>query len=150
MRKLLLLAALTFALLPLRADDLKPDYNNDITVKTLLRTSTNSAGQEIVYPHDGKAEVSILLISVPPGKQTGWHQHPVPLFGYVLQGQITVQLANGSKQTFHQGDPLAECVNMLHNGTNDGPELTKLLIVVAGEKDVPFTKKAAAPPAGGH
>ncbi len=141
----LLLITLALALLPLRADLAKPDYNNDVSVKTLLRTSTNTAGQEIVYPHDGKAEVSILIVTVPPGKQTGWHQHPVPLFGYVLQGQITVELADGRKNTFHQGDPLAECVNMLHNGTNDGKEVTKLLIVVAGEKDVPFTKKAAAP-----
>jgi quercetin dioxygenase-like cupin family protein len=67
----------------------------------------------------------------------------VPLFGYVLSGQVTVQLADGRKQTFREGDPLAECVNMLHNGVNEGAVPTKLLIVVAGEKNVPFTVKAA-------
>ena len=115
------------------------------SVNTLLQTAVNSLGQPIEYPRDGSPEVTAFLVEMAPGEETGWHQHPVPLFGYVLQGQITVQLADGRKTTYHQGDPLAECVNMLHNGTNEGKELTKLLIVVAGEKDVPFTKKEAAP-----
>jgi quercetin dioxygenase-like cupin family protein len=129
-------------LLPLEAHPEKSPYNNDVQVKTLLRTSTNSAGQPIEYPHAGTPEVSVLIVTIAPGKQTGWHQHPVPLFGYVLSGQVTVQLADGRKQTFREGDPLAECVNMLHNGTNEGAVPTKLLIVVAGEKNVPFTVKA--------
>lgn len=142
MNKLILIAIGLVFTLPVRADD-KPAYNSDVQVKTLMRSSTNSAGQPIEYPHDGKPEVSILIVTIAPGKQTGWHRHPVPLFGYVLAGQVTVQLAGGDKHTFHEGDPLAECVNMLHNGVNQGSVPTKLLIVIDGEKDVPFTKKAA-------
>jgi quercetin dioxygenase-like cupin family protein len=137
---------LVFALasvFPLQAAPESTPYNGDVKVTTLLRASTNSAGQTIEYPHDGKAEISILQIEIAPGKQTGWHKHPVPLFGYVLSGEITVTLANGNKHTFHQGDGFAECVNMLHNGVNKGAEPTKLLVFVAGEKDVPFTIKAA-------
>lgn len=139
LRLLLCAAALV---LPLHAEPEKSPYNNDVQVKTLLRTSTNSAGQPIAYPHDGKAEVSVLIVTIAPGKQTGWHQHPVPLFGYVLSGQVTVQIDHGEKHTYRQGDALAECVNLLHNGVNEGSEPTQLLIFVAGEKDVPFTKKA--------
>lgn len=137
----LLTVALVLAL-PLRAEPSKPDYNNDVRVRTLLKTDTNSAGQKIEYPRDKPAEVSVLIVEIPPGKQTGWHQHPVPLFGYVLQGQVTVTLADGRKHTSHEGDALAECVNLLHNGVNEGKVTTKLLIFVAGEKDVPFTVKA--------
>lgn len=129
-------------LLPLQADLEKSPYNADVQVKTLLRTSTNSAGQPIEYPHEGTPEVSILIVTIAPGKQTGWHRHPVPLFGYVLSGQVTVHLAHGDKHTFRQGDALAEAVNLLHNGVNEGTVPTKLLIVVAGQKDVPFTVKA--------
>lgn len=125
----------------LKAEPPKPDYNNDVRVTPLLRTSTNFAGQTIEYPHAHPAEVSILIVTVPPGKQTGWHTHPVPLFGYVLSGEITVTIENQGKHTFHEGDPLAECVNILHNGVNEGKIPTKLLIFVAGEKTVPFTVK---------
>jgi quercetin dioxygenase-like cupin family protein len=129
--------------LALRADPEKVPYNGDVRVKTLLRSSTNSIGQTIAYPHDAPAEVSILIVTIPSGKQTGWHRHPVPLFGYILSGEVTVQLNNGEKHTFHQGDALAESVNTLHNGVNEGKEPAQLLIFVAGEKNVPFTKKAA-------
>ncbi len=118
-----------------------PDYNLDVRVTPLLRTSTNFAGQTIAYPKEHPAEVSILIVTIPAGKQTGWHTHPVPLFGYVLSGEITVEIAGHGKHTFREGDPLAECVNLLHNGVNEGKVPTKLLIFVAGEKTVPFTVK---------
>ena len=118
-----------------------PDYNFDVRVTPLLRTSTNFAGQQIEYPHAHPAEVSILTVTIPPGKQTGWHTHPVPLFGYVLSGEISVTIEGHGKHTFHEGDPLAECVNLLHNGVNEGTIPCKLLIFVAGEKTVPFTVK---------
>ena len=138
MRLLLLLLGL--ALLPqIQASPAQTDYNNDVKVTPLLRTSTNAAGQTIEYPQAHPAEVSMLIVTIPPGKQTGWHTHPVPLFGYVLSGEITVTIKGHGKHTFHEGDPLAECVNLLHNGVNEGTIPTKLLIVVAGEKTVPYT-----------
>ena len=77
-----------------------PDYNFDVRVTPLLRTSTNFAGQQIEYPHAHPAEVSILTVTIPPGKQTGWHTHPVPLFGYVLSGEITVEIQGHANTPF--------------------------------------------------
>ncbi|MEI6322237.1 MAG: cupin domain-containing protein [bacterium] len=143
-RPSLFAAALTLCLsLSVRGEQAKPDYNFDVRVTPLLRTSTNFAGQQIEYPHTHSAEVSILVVTIPPGKQTGWHTHPVPLFGYVLSGEITVDIKGHGKHTFHTGDTLAECVNLLHNGVNTGGVPVKLLIFVAGEKSVPFTVKKA-------
>jgi quercetin dioxygenase-like cupin family protein len=116
-------------------------YEKAIQVKTLLRSSTNSIGQSIEYPSKEIAEASILKVTIPPGKQTGWHQHPVPLFTYILSGSVTVYFKNGDKHTFHQGDAIAESVNMLHNGINEGSKPAQLLIFVAGEQTVPFTVK---------
>jgi quercetin dioxygenase-like cupin family protein len=146
--RLALATALAFGLCLNTYSD-QPDYNNNVRVKVLLKTDTNSAGQKIEYPHDGPAEVSMLIVEIPPGEQTGWHHHPVPLFGYVLEGQVTVTLADGRKHTSHEGDALAECVNLLHNGVNEGKIPTKLLIFVAGEKNVPFTVKEKKGPFAG-
>ena len=134
-------------LLHLHADGEKSVYNSSVRVKTLLRTSTNAAGQPIVYP-EGKAEVSVLIVEIPPGRKTGWHIHPVPIFGYVLAGQVTVEFANGEKHTFTEGQALAEAVNLLHQGTNEGKVPTRLLIFVAGKTDSPFTIKAVVDSSG--
>jgi len=136
--KLTLIAIGFTVSISLYADD-KPDYNSDVKVTKLLRTSTNVDGQTIVYPRNAPAEVSILIVEIPPGKQTGWHKHPVPIFGYVESGDLTVKFADGTKRHFHPGDALAEAVNVLHNGINEGTEPVKLLIFVAGEKNMPFT-----------
>jgi quercetin dioxygenase-like cupin family protein len=140
----LVLIALGLALTLIAPADDKADYNTDVKVTKLLGTSTNAAGQPIVYPHDAPAEASILIVEIPPGKQTGWHKHPVPLFGYVMSGTLTVEFADSTKKVFHPGDAMAEAVNVLHNGTNSGTEPVKLLIFVAGEKNVPFTIKEKA------
>ena len=144
MKKLIVTTLLLLSLTRLHAKASEPDYNNDVRVTPLLRTSTNFAGQTIEYPNTHPAEVSILIVTIPPGKQTGWHTHPVPLFGYVLSGEITVDIKGHGKHIFHEGDPLAECVNLLHNGVNEGKTPVKLLNFVAGEKIVPFTVKEAS------
>lgn len=137
------LTLLLLGLIPIHAES-APDYNNDVKVSTLLSTSTNCAGQTIVYPQAHPAEVSLLIVTIPPGKKTGWHIHPVPLFGYLLSGEITVTITGHGTHTFHQGDPLAECVNLLHQGVNKGTKPAKLLIFVAGEKTIPFTVKESS------
>jgi quercetin dioxygenase-like cupin family protein len=84
-------------------------------------------------------------VEIPVGKETGWHKHPVPLFGYVVSGTLTVYFADGKKNTFHPGDALAEAVNVVHNGINEGKDPVKLIIFVAGEQKIPFTIKEPNP-----
>jgi quercetin dioxygenase-like cupin family protein len=122
-----------------------PDYNSDIKVAKLFQGSKDVLGQTIVWPTKAPAEASIMTVEIPPGKETGWHKHPVPIFGYVLSGTLTVKFADGKTKTLHQGDAMAEAVNVLHNGTNQGTEPVKLIIFVAGEKNVPFTVKNELP-----
>lgn len=59
------------------------------TVTPVLKTSQTIIGQPITYPA-GTAEVTAVVITIVPGGETGWHLHPVPLFGYMLEGQLTV------------------------------------------------------------
>jgi quercetin dioxygenase-like cupin family protein len=72
-------------------------------------------------------------------KQTGWHEHPVPLFAYVLSGTLTEEFSNGEKYEFHKGQALVEAVETPHNAYNAGTEPVKLVVFVLGEKGVPFT-----------
>lgn len=114
-------------------------YQQGVQVTPLLSTSENTIGQPIEYPKTNDPEVSALLVEIPPGKQTGWHKHPVPLLAYVLSGTLTEEFSNGDKHEFHQGQALAEAVETPHNAYNAGTEPVKLVVFVLGEKAVPFT-----------
>ncbi len=119
------------------AKDKAVGYDNKIKVSPLLISSTTADGAPIVYPKTDNPEVRILMIDIPPGTETGWHKHPMPCYGYIVSGSITVELENGTKNKFEAGQALAEVVNTLHNGKNTGTETTRILMVVTGAKDVP-------------
>ena len=109
------------------------------SVITLLQTAVNSLGQPIEYPGGGTPEVTAFLVEMAPGEETGWHQHPVPLLGYIFQGQITIHQVSGEKRTVHAGEVSLESVGVLHNGVNDGTVPAKMIVFAAGLKDVPIT-----------
>jgi quercetin dioxygenase-like cupin family protein len=106
---------------------------------TLLRASVNSIGQPIAYPREGTPEVTALLVEMGPGEETGWHQHPVPLLGYILTGELTVYQISGEKRVVRSGEVSLESVGVIHNGVNEGAVPCKMIVFVAGLKDVPFT-----------
>jgi quercetin dioxygenase-like cupin family protein len=112
---------------------------NPEAVQPLLQTTLNSLGQAIAYPHDGTPEVTALLVEMAPGEETGWHQHPVPLLGYLLAGELTVYQITGEKRVVRTGEVSLESVDVVHNGVNEGAVPLKMIVFVVGQKDVPFT-----------
>ncbi|WP_051711399.1 cupin domain-containing protein [Andreprevotia chitinilytica] len=120
-------------------------YNQAVVAVPVLKTTTTSIGQPIQYPATVKPEVTSLRVDIPPGKETGWHTHPVPGFAYVLAGTLTIELEGGKQLQFNAGQGFAEVVNTLHNGKNLGTEPVKLLVTFAGESGSPFAVKAPAP-----
>ena len=112
---------------------------NPDAVQTLLRTTNNSVGQPIAWPRDSTSEVTVLIIEMAPGEETGWHRHPVPLLGYLLAGELTVYQITGEKRVVRAGEVSLESVGVIHNGINEGATPLKMIVFVAGLKDVPFT-----------
>jgi quercetin dioxygenase-like cupin family protein len=137
----LLLMALTF-LSP--SPTIARDYAQ-ATVETLAVTSTNYAGQSLNYPQSGTPEVTALIVHMPPGSSTGWHKHPVPVYAYMLEGELTVRTENGVEKRFVKGEPIIEVLNLMHNGTNTGKETASLVVFYAGFKGVPNVIKADGP-----
>ena len=107
-------------------------------MNTLLCTSTNSIGQPIEYPRDGTPEITAFFVEMVPGEATTWHQHPVPLLGYLLSGELTVYQADGTKRVVRAGGFSLEAVDRIHRGVNEGSESAKMIVFVVGLKDVPF------------
>ena len=109
-----------------------------ITVTPLLKTTTTWEGAPIVYP-SGQAEVTGWIIDIAAGGETGWHSHPVPSFGLVLEGTLSVALKDGRLKQLQAGDSIAEVVGTAHNGRAVGDRPVKLIVFYAGAVGQPLT-----------
>jgi quercetin dioxygenase-like cupin family protein len=113
--------------------------------RMVLSTGSTVTGEAIHYPSGGPAQITAVEITLQPGQQTGWHTHPVPLFGYILEGELTVDYGPRGKRIYLKGDGLAEAMNEAHNGRNTGLRPVKILAVFVGLKGMPGTIPAAPP-----
>lgn len=111
------------------------------TVETLIDTSETVLGQEFFYP-PGRAHITAQRITVPPGALLPPHLHPVPLFGYILQGELVVDYGSAGEIVYRRGDTLIEAFDWPHQGRNGGRGVLQILAVYAGAEGVPNTEPA--------
>jgi quercetin dioxygenase-like cupin family protein len=121
------------------------EASDSVKVTPLLKTQQTWDGKPIVYP-TGTAEITGILIEVAPGGDTGWHLHPVPSFGMVMEGELEVELKSGKTLVMKAGESVAETINELHIGRNKGKVPVKLLVFYAGDTELPLTIKESPQP----
>ena len=80
-----------------------------------------------------------MKVEIKPGAETGWHSHPVPLYAYVLEGDLTVEVKGGNTYHFTAGNAIVEVVNVPHNGKNLGATPVVLIVFYTGETGTPNT-----------
>lgn len=143
MTRLAILAAFALLASPVLAEDQTPQaYQNLLT--PLLQGSTDILGAPLAYPA-GTPNVTAAIVTIPPGGETGWHEHEVPLFAYVIEGELTVDYGTKGKKTYKSGDSVLEAVGWAHNGTNTGTVPMKLVAVYMGSDAAANTVKVQAP-----
>ncbi len=131
----------TFALMLVCAfNSFALDNSTGIIVTPLIKTTQSWDGKPIVYP-TGQAEITGLLIEIAPGKETGWHEHPVPSFAWIISGTLEVTRKEGQVVRLKAGDALAEVIDTLHNGRNVGSDAVKLVVFYTGAVGKPLTIK---------
>ncbi len=111
------------------------NYNLTGTVST----SKTIVGEDIVYPTTGKAVVTSAIVVMAPGERTILHRHGVPLFAYMLEGELTVDYGAHGTRVYRQGDSFMEAMNVSHAGRNTGTTTVRILAVymgAEGSKDV--------------
>jgi quercetin dioxygenase-like cupin family protein len=97
----------------------------------LLSTSTTIVGEKIRYP-SGAAHVTSAIVTLAPGARTILHKHGVPMFAYILDGEITVDYGKHGKRTYRKGQSLMEAMHVAHFGENTGKEPMRLIAVYMG------------------
>ncbi len=116
-----------------------------VRVTTLKTATTATNGQKLGYLKTENPEVTAAIVEIPPGGETGWHLHPVPVYAYMLSGSITVEMEGGKKYDFREGDAIFEVMNTPHNGMNSGDRPARLVVFYTGEVGKPNVTRVNAP-----
>ncbi len=121
---------------------LASDYEG-VKVTLLKKATTAANGQKLAYAKTENPEVTAALVEIPPGGDTGWHSHPIPVYAYILSGTITVALENGVQYDFKEGEVILEVINTPHIGRTKGNVPVKLMVFYTGAAGGQNTVKAA-------
>jgi quercetin dioxygenase-like cupin family protein len=113
--------------------------------REILSTGKTATDGVIRYP-SGPAHITAIEITLLPGQETGWHQHPVPIFGYILEGELTVDYGPHGPRTYRKGDGFIEAIGEVHEGRNASQQPVKILAVVIGQDGLPGSIPASPPP----
>ncbi|WP_114941185.1 cupin domain-containing protein [Mucilaginibacter endophyticus] len=84
-------------------------------------------------------EFKMVVVTFGPGEQSSGHRHPIPTFGYVLEGELESTF-EGKVYRYKAGDTFYEEPNGLHNGTRNVSKTkpAKLLAIFVGDAGKPF------------
>jgi quercetin dioxygenase-like cupin family protein len=115
------------------------DYDSGVKTTLILKTTTTTGNYPVKYLNTERPEITAIKVEINPGAETGWHSHPVPLYAYVLEGNLTVELKGGKTYHFTAGDTIVEVVNIPHNGMNLGTVPVVLIAFYTGEIGTPNT-----------
>jgi quercetin dioxygenase-like cupin family protein len=108
----------------------------------VLKGTRTASDMPVAYPKAGQAEVVSVVGELEPGGRTARHQHPVPVFVYVLEGTLTVQADGGQPREYPAGKAFMEDINHWHQAFNKGTAPVKILVVFMGEEGKPTTINA--------
>jgi quercetin dioxygenase-like cupin family protein len=89
--------------------------------------------------------VNSIILTVPPGAQYDWHTHKAPVFGYILEGELTIDYGSKGIRVYRAGDAVLEAVDWPHRPSNRGTVVTRVLAVNIGAEGIAFGDPADGP-----
>jgi quercetin dioxygenase-like cupin family protein len=91
-------------------------------------------GQDFKYP-TGTPLIKAFDITIPPGKQTSLHSHAIPLYAYVISGELEVDYGSKGKRTFKAGTSYIEAIHWCHIGKSMGGKPVRIIGVYLGQEN---------------
>lgn len=108
-------------------------------VVTVFDGSETIVGEPLAFP-TADPSVKALIVSLAPGEATAWHLHGVPLFGYILEGAVTVDYGPKGIRTYRAGAGFLDAMDVAHQGRNEGDVPVRILAVyLLGDGQKPAT-----------
>lgn len=106
----------------------------------VLKGGKTADGDALVYPRTSKPEVVSVIGVLDPGGRTALHQHPIPVYVYVMEGALQVQTEGKGVRSYKAGEAYLEAVGQWHQAFNKTDKAVKLLVVFMGEEGKPTTQ----------
>ena len=110
-----------------------------VEVRELANSSKEWDGRILPPYPSGQPQVKVLRITIPAGVRLPLHWHPVINAAVILKGALSLELADGSRRTFGEGEALVEVVNTIHTGQALGDDPVELVVFYAGVQGSPTT-----------
>lgn len=101
-------------------------------VQTVLSTTKTVLDETLLFPDGSPLNIASTIVTIDPGEETAWHKHGVPLYIYILSGEVTVDYGDKGTRTFGPGGSFMEAMDHWHRGTNRGREPVRILTVYLG------------------
>ena len=90
-------------------------------------------GQDFKYPA-GQPLIKAFNIEIPVGKQTNLHKHLVPLYVYIVSGDLEVDYGSKGKKIYKPGASYVEAIDWCHVGKASCKAPVKVIGVYLGEQ----------------
>jgi quercetin dioxygenase-like cupin family protein len=109
----------------------------DALAATLKRTeiqhrSSSIPGRDIVQ----------VRTEIPAGVQSGWHTHPGEEVGYIVAGQVQMEIEGEDTLNLRPGDGFLIPPRVPHNATDLGPDTGQMLSTYIVEVGEPISSTA--------
>lgn len=111
------------------------------TAEPLIKTGVDRDNGPITYPQ-GTPEIVSVIGTLEIGGRTALHQHPGPVYVYILEGEIELKSEGGDLHRYKAGEAFMETQNRKHQAFNVADTATRLLVVFLGEEGRPTTVAA--------
>lgn len=114
-------------------DGLVPYEDINAVVIPLEQSPKTILGQDFKYPV-GQPLIKAFNIEIPAGKKTSLHKHAIPLFVYVVTGELQVDYGSRGTKTIKSGTSYIEAIEWCHIGMAAGKSPVKIIGVYLGEQ----------------
>ena len=84
----------------------------------------------------------VISVVLAPGAAEGRHTHNADVYGYVIEGSATLEMAGSPTRTFNPGEAFHIPAGVVHQGINNGRVPTRIVAVLLAEKGKPLTTPA--------
>lgn len=116
------------------------ENSGEIQKMELLCTSQSWDGVELPDYPDGKPQLRVLKVVLPPHSSLPKHHHDVMSYGIVNSGQLTlIRDSDGMEKTVHKGEAVVETVGTVHHGENRGDEPTEVVVFYISKDGEPLS-----------